>query len=130
MFQDLNDNNYILYAAKEYEKPNAVMSEFEEDLNRILYIKRLLTKYYANGVLKERLILNHLIVLYNVFGIEAASRLLFFKLEEKDYEVIKPFLILLNFLPNEIKGINGKNIITSIIQLDINVVEKLREIRK
>ena len=61
MFHDLNDSNFMLYAAKVYDRPNAVMSEFEEDINRLLYIKRLLTKYYSSGVLKERLILNHII---------------------------------------------------------------------
>ena len=65
MFNNLTDDNYMLYAAKVYDRPNAVMSEFEEDLDRILYIKRLLTKYYSSGCLKERLIMNHLIVLYN-----------------------------------------------------------------
>ena len=129
MFENLNDDNFILYAAKEYEKPNAVMSEFEEDLNRILYIKRLLTKYYTGGLLKERLILNHLIILYNVFGITAASRLLFFKLDKKDYPVIKPFLIFLNLLPESIMGIKGNDIITTTIQLDQNVITKLRDLK-
>jgi len=129
MFENLNDDNFILYAAKEYEKPNAVMSEFEEDLSRILYIKRLLTKYNTNGILKERLILNHLIILYNVFGITAASRLLFCKLEKKDYGIIKPFLLFLNFLPEIILGVKGADIITSTIQLDQNVVTKLRNLK-
>jgi hypothetical protein len=128
MFENLTEDNYLLYAAKAYDKPNVVMSEFEEDLNRILYIKRLLTKYYSNGILKERLILNHLVVLYNVFG-EATTRLLFFSLEEKDYVVIKPFLIFLNYLPSVVYGINGKNIITSVIQLDENAIKGLRNLR-
>ena len=129
MFDDLNDNNFMLYAARAYDKPNAVMSEFEEDLNRVLYIKRLLTKYYSSGILKERLILNHIVVLYNVFGVEAATRILFFKLEEKDYEVIKPFLIFLNFLPKIVYGIKGKNIMTSVIQLDKGSIECLRNLK-
>lgn len=129
MFDDLNDNNFMLYAAKAYDKPNAVMSEFEEDLNRILYVKRLLTKYYSSGILKERLILNHIVVLYNVFGVEAATRILFFKLDERDYEVIKPFLIFLNFLPKVVYGIKGKNIITSEIQLDTGSIKCLRNLK-
>lgn len=129
MFDDLNDANFTLYAAKAYDKPNAVMSEFEEDLNRILYLKKLLTKYYSSGNLKDKLIMNHLIVLYNVFGIEVASRLIFFKLDDKDYEVIKPFLIFLNYLPKEIKGIRGINIITNEIKLDPFVVSTLRNIK-
>lgn len=130
MFEQLTDDNFLLYAAKAYDKPAAVMSEFEEDLNRILYIKRLLTKYYGTGFLKERLILNHILVLYNVFGVDAATRLLFFKLEEKDYEVIKPFLLYMNFLPVVVKGIKGKNIITNDIKMDHNCIKALRELSK
>jgi hypothetical protein len=126
MYEDLNDENFMLFAAKTYDKPNAVMSEFEEDLNRVLYIKRLLTKYYASGLLKDRLMMNHLIILYNIFGIESATRILFFKLEERDYEVIKPFLIFLNFLPEVVYGIRGKDIITNDIKLDEGSVACLR----
>jgi hypothetical protein len=129
MHENINDDNFLLFAAKAYDKPNAVLSEFEEDLNRILYIKRLLSKYYASGLMKERLLMNHLIIFYNVFGIEAASRLLFFKLEERDYPVIKPFLLFLNFLPNIIKGINGKDIITTEISLDKGSIQCLRALK-
>jgi hypothetical protein len=129
MFDDLNDNNFMLYAAKVYDKPNAVMSEFEEDINRILYIKRLLTKYDTSGVLKERLILNHLVILYNVFGVEAATRILFFKLDEEDYKILKPFLMFLNFLPKIVYGIKGKNIITNDIKLDTGAIECLRNLK-
>lgn len=130
MFHDLNDSNFMLYAAKVYDRPNAVMSEFEEDINRLLYIKRLLTKYYSTGVLKERLILNHIIVLYNVFGIEAATRLLFFKLDEKDYQVIKPFLIFLKFLPPVVYGISGRDILTSEILLDEGSLQCLANLKQ
>lgn len=130
MFHDLNDSNFMLYAAKVYDRPNAVMSEFEEDINRLLYIKRLLTKYYSSSVLKERLILNHIIVLYNVFGIEAATRLLFFKLDEKDYQVIKPFLIFLKFLPPVVYGISGRDILTSEILLDEGSLQCLANLKQ
>jgi hypothetical protein len=130
MFEDLNDENVLLYAAKEYDKPNAVMSEFEKDFARILYIKRLLTKYYSTGVLKEILILNHIVILYNVFGVQATTRILYTKLEPKDYEVIQPFLIFLNFLPPIIKGIKGKDIITSHIKLDEGSIKCLRNLGK
>jgi hypothetical protein len=130
MFYDLNDSNFMLYAAKVYDRPNAVMSEFEEDINRLLYIKRLLTKYYSSGVLKERLILNHIIVLYNVFGIEAATRLLFFKLDEKDYQVIKPFLIFLKFLPPVVYGISGRDILTGEILLDEGSLQCLANLKQ
>ena len=105
------------------------MSEFEEDLNRILYLKRLLTKYYATKILKDRLIMNHIIVLYNVFGIEAATRMLFYKLDERDLEVIKPFLIFLNFLPDIVYGVNGKNITTADIKLDQEAIRCLRDLK-
>jgi len=130
MFENLNDDNFLLYAAKEYDRPNAVMSEFEEDLNRILYIKRLLSKYHISGILKDRLVMNHLVVLFNVFGIEAANRLLFFKLEEKDFEVIKPFLIFLHYLPEKIFGIRGKDIVTQDIRMDEEAVLCLRKYRQ
>jgi hypothetical protein len=129
MFDDLNDDNFLLYAAKAYEKPNAVMSEFEEDLNRILYLKRLLTKFYSSKVLKDRLIMNHIIVLYNVFGIETTTRMLFYKLDNRDLEVVKPFLIFLNLLPDVVYGINGKNIMTDEIKLDQEAVKCLRSIK-
>jgi len=129
-FENLTEDNYLLYAAKVYEKPNAVFSELEEDLNRIVYLKRLLTKYYVNNVLKDRLIMNHLIVIYNVFGVEAATRMLFFKLDEKDLGVIKPFLLFLDFLPKFVYGINGKNIETALIKMDENAISCLRKISK
>lgn len=129
MYENLTDENYLLFAASAYEKPNAITSEFEQDLSRVLYVKRLLTKYYATKVLKDRLIMNHLVILYNVFG-DAATRLLFFKLDDKDREVIKPFLIYLSRLPEEVRGINGQDVKTSIIRLDMRVVECLRSLDK
>jgi len=129
MFENLTEQNYLLYAAKVYEKPNAVMSEFEEDLNRTLYVKRLLTKYYASGILKDRLIMNHLVILLNVFGVEATSRILFFKLEPKDLSVIKPFLIYLNSMPEMVYGVDGKDIPTSDITLDKGAIECLRNLK-
>lgn len=129
MFENLNEQNYLLYAAKVYEKPNAVMSEFEEDLNRTLYIKRLLTKYYASGILKDRLVMNHLVILLNVFGVEATARILFFKLDSKDLAVIKPFMIYLNSMPDVVYGIDGKDVVTSDIKLDKGAIECLRKIK-
>jgi hypothetical protein len=129
MFENLNDGNFSLFAAKAYDKPNAVMSEFEEDLNRILYLKRLLTKYYSSKVLKDRLIMNHIIVLYNVFGVDAATRMLFYKLDGRDLEVVKPFLLFLNFLPDKVCGINGKDIETADIKLDQEAIRCLRDLK-
>lgn len=130
IFDDLNDMNFLLFAAKAYNKPNAVMSEFDEDVQRFIYLKRLLTKYYTTGNLKDRLILNHIIILYNVFGIEAATRMLFFKLDQRDLEVVKPFLIFLRFLPEVVFGINGKNIRTSDIRLDEGSLLCIRNLRQ
>ena len=126
MFDNLTTDNMFLYAVKAYDKPNAIMSEFDEDYSRFLYIKRLLTKYYTTGVLKERLILNHLVLLYNVFGVEAATRLIFAKFEDKDYEVLKPFLLYLHYLPEIVKGICGKDIYTNDIKMDENIIKCLR----
>jgi len=95
----LNDNNYLLFAIKNYENPQAITKEdFEDDLKRIKYVKRLLKRYKNTGELRTHLILNHLIVLFNVFG-DAAVPLLFFKLDEELWSSTKSFLIFLNRIP-------------------------------
>ena len=128
MFENLNDDNFLIYAMKNYNSPNCIISEFHDDLKRVKYIKRLIRKYKITKDLKERLILNHIIVLSNVFGAEATTRILFYKVDEKDYDVLKTFLIFLNLLPKIVSGINGKNINTNVISLDWNVVKILRTI--
>ena len=88
----LNSNNYIMYAMKHYENPQCLdIEEFYSDLSRIKYLKRLFRRYTATGDLKERLILNHIIVLYNVFGIVPATRLLFFRMGDEFHSVLKTF---------------------------------------
>ena len=129
MYENLTEDNFLLFAASAYEKPGAVTNEFEADLSRILYIKRLLTKYYATKMLKDRLLMNHLVILYNVFG-DAATRLLFFKLDDRDREVIKPFLIYINRLPEVVRGINGVDITTRSIRLDLEIIKCLRNLDK
>lgn len=126
MIIDLCDDNFVLYAMKSYERPNAVISEFEEDIKRIKYIKRLLKRYSKTGNLKERLILNHIIILANVFGVEATTRMLFLKIEEQHYEVLKTFLLFLNFMPRLVSGINGKNIDSRDITVNLEVAQRLR----
>jgi hypothetical protein len=126
MFENLNDDNFIMYAIKAYEKPNCIMSEFEEDIKRIKYVKRLIKKYMATGDLKERLILNHIIILSNVFGIEATVRMLFQKLDEKYYPILKTFLLFLNHMPSIVAGVNGKNINSADITVDLLIGNKLR----
>ena len=101
-YAKLDDTNVTRYAMKHYDNPQCIdIDEFHEDLNRTKYVKRLLRKYMSSGVLRERLILNHIIVFYNVFGIEAASRLLFYRLEEDLHPLLKTFLVFLNYLPED-----------------------------
>lgn len=126
-FDDLNESNILLYTMKSYNSPNCIQSEFEEDIKRVKYIKKLFRKYTKNNDLKERLILNHIIILYNVFG-RNATRILFYKIDEKEYSMLKTFLVYLNQMPEKIKGIKGKDIISSDIILDQKIVSKLREI--
>jgi hypothetical protein len=128
MVDDLNDENFLIYAMKCYVSPHYIMSEFDGDLKRTKYLKRLFRRYKVTKVLKERLILNHIILLNNVFGIEATSRILFFKTDERDYDILKTFLAYLNILPNEVRGIRGMNIDTTIIPLEPNVATILRKI--
>ncbi len=105
-FQKLNKNNFIMYAMKMYNNPQCNdMEEFYEDLNRIKYVKRLLGKYESKGDLRERLLLNHLIVLNNVFGSEACCRILFFKTEDKFHSHLKTLLSYLQYLPRKIPEI-------------------------
>jgi len=98
-FDELNENNYLLFAIKNYENPQAITKEdFEDDLKRIKYVKRLLKRYKNTGELRTHLILNHLIVLFNVFG-DATVPLLFFKLDEELWSSVKSFLMFLNRIP-------------------------------
>jgi len=128
MFDDLNDDNFLMYAVKAYNSPHCIMSEFEGDLKRTKYLKRLFRRYKVTKTLKERLILNHLILLYNVFGVEAATRILFFRIDVQDYDVLKTFLIYLNYMPDKVKSVNGKDILSSDILVDMNVADILRKI--
>jgi hypothetical protein len=128
MIENLNDENFMLYAMKCYDSPNAIMSEFEEDLKRIKYVKRLIKRYKTNGELKERLILNHIIILSNVFGTRNAVRMLFFKLDEQDYVILKTFLIFLGYMPETVTGIKGKNIHSYNVSIDLFVGKRLRDI--
>lgn len=128
MFDTLSEENMLLYAAKNYDKPNSIQSEFEEDYKRIRYIKRLLQKYRISGSIKERLLLNHLIVLQNVFGVEASTRMLFFRIDQKDWSSLKTFLIYTSAMPNILRGIGDKEIHSSDIPLDEYLVKALRSL--
>ena len=121
-FDELNEDNYLLFAIKFYDNPQAVTKEdFEDDLKRIKYVKRLLKRYKNTGVLKTHLILNHIIVLFNVFG-DATTALLFYNLEEDLWPAIKSFLMYLNRIPEYPKShIHG-------IPEDQNCIKELNSI--
>ena len=102
MFEKITNDNVLLFALKHYDNPQCEgEKEFYDDLKRFKYIKRLLKKYKVDGVVKERLLLNHIIILNNVFGPDAASTLLLFKIEREYWSVLKTFLQYLNILKEE-----------------------------
>jgi len=119
---ELTDVNLLNYAMKHYDNPECKsIEEFQEDLTRTKYIKRLFRKYKTSGELKERLLLNHIIIFYNVFGIEAATNILFFKIEEEFWPLLKTFLVFLDMFPeNDIEKIK--------IPLEQEVIDVLRNI--
>ena len=132
VFDDLNEKNFLLYAMKEYNNPQCTeVEEFNDDLKKIKYIKRLLNQYVSEGVLKERLLLNHIIVFYNVFPPAAATRILFFKIEEKFWPMLKPFLFYLKLMPEDkIESVMGKEIKTNEILMDQGVIDSLRKFER
>ena len=121
-FDELNESNYLLFAIKFYDNPQSVTrDDFETDLKRIRYVKRLLKKYNNEGNLRTHLILNHLIVLFNVFN-EAAIPLLFYNLEKELWPSLKSFLLFLNRIPEYPKSILDD------IDIDYNCLKKLKEV--
>jgi hypothetical protein len=121
----INDDNFLMFAMKHYDNPQCKnIEEFHEDMNRIKYLKRLFRKYKTSGILRERLILNHLIIFTNVFGIEAASRLLFSRIEEDLHTYLKTFLVFLNSMPENIPEVD-----LVMIPLDRRIITRLREIK-
>lgn len=129
MFEKLDESNFLIYAAKHYDNPQCHdIEEFYDDLKRFKYLKRLFGKYQETGELRERLILNHVTVLYNVFG-EYATRMLFYKLDDPGYyEYLKPFILLLGFMPDKIYMGPGEVIHSSDIHMDETIVKALRKI--
>tara|TARA_Y100000034_G_C6799659_1_gene358676 strand:+ start:103 stop:498 length:396 start_codon:yes stop_codon:yes gene_type:complete len=131
MLNELSVDNFFLYAAQNYQNPHCTgIDDFNEDLNHIKYIKRLFNRYQNKGVIKINLIVNHLILLYNVFESEAMTKILFFKIPEEQWSLLKPFLILLNRLPESISGVlaDGEIINTVDISLNQDIVSELRTI--
>ena len=118
-FNELNDDNYLLFAIKFYDNHHAVTREdFDDDLKKIKYVKRLLRRYINTNTLKTHLILNHLTVLFNVFG-DAAVPLLFYNLERDLWSSIKSFLVFLNKLPEVPRSMIDD------IELDQNCLDQL-----
>ena len=102
MYETINADNVVMYAIRHYDNPQCEgEKEFEDDLKRFKYIKRLLRKYYDTGILKERLLLNHLIVLTNVFGTTALTSLLLHKIQKEYWSTLKSFLIYLNTITED-----------------------------
>ncbi len=130
MHDTLDEANFLLFAAKYYDNPHCYDTvEFYDDLSRFKYLKRLCNRYDETGEMKERLIINHLIILYNLFGIEPTTRMLFLKLRGQ-YHIIKPFLVLMGVMPDVIYnvGVEGNKIYSSDITMDQQIVELLRNI--
>ena len=129
-FDDLTEENFLMFAMREYNNMQCTdIEEFHDDLKKIKYIKRLFNIYKNDGQLKERLILNHLIVFYNVFPAYAGTRILFYKIEEHFWSMLKTFLIFLDRMPDKIGLIRGKEIISTSIKLDDGIITKLRTIK-
>lgn len=127
MIEHLTEGTFTLFAAKHYDNAQCCdTEEFYDDLKRFKYLKRLFGKYVETGDLKERLILNHIVILFNVFN-DQTSRMLFFKLENY-YSYLKPFLVLLNQMPDSVLTPEGKIIYSSDIEMDQNIVSTLRGI--
>jgi len=125
MLDNLTEKNFMLFAAKCYEDPNCVdVLEFQQDVDRIKYIKRLFRRYEDQDDLKERLILNHLVVLYNVFEPQSLTRMLVLKLD-KYLHILKPFLVYLGYWPRTIDGINSINIDGEGVPTDKNIEDTL-----
>tara|TARA_R110000851_G_scaffold318244_1_gene482015 strand:+ start:706 stop:1074 length:369 start_codon:yes stop_codon:yes gene_type:complete len=120
LFDEINDDNLLIFASRHYYNPKCIdVEEFYEDLNRFKYVKRLVNRYIESERLSDRLILNHLIVIFNVFGVEASIKILRFKLNNEHWKVIKPFLIFL-------KHIEPTDFID--IEMDDFIVQQLRKI--
>ena len=120
MYEKLTKDNIMMYAIQHYHNPSCEgMSEFNDDMKRFKYVKRLFRKYEETGILKERLLLNHIIILNNLFGAEASSTLLFFKTERKHWSALRGFLEFLNIMP--------ENDLLEVIS-DITIKQKLMEL--
>lgn len=129
MFEVLTSKNVVMYQMKSYVNYSCcTMDEFIDDMKRFEYIKRLFYRYHVRDILKERLILNHLIVLYNILEPESCTRLLFFKTDVEYYYILKTFLLFMDRLPNKVYGIVGVDIDIISIDIDRDIFLILREL--
>jgi len=125
-FNELTNENYLMYALLHYDNPHCIdIKEYFEDVRKLKYIKRLFNRYREDDVLKERLILNHLISFYNVFENESATRLLFFRVGTEYHSLLKTFLIYLNRMPEQV----NENLYSSDIKLDEKIIKILRDLK-
>lgn len=125
MNDKLTNDNFVLFAMNHYDNPQChTTQEFDEDMKRFLYLKKLFSRYKASGELRERLILNHIIVLYNLFG-ENTTKMLFFKIEKEHWSTLVTFLIFLERMPDVVEEYG---IVTANIPLDEAVIQALRKI--
>jgi hypothetical protein len=125
MLEKLSESNFLLYAMHNYDNPQChSLDEFQEDLKKFLYLKKLISRYKKDNELRERLILNHIIVLYNVFG-DATTNMLFYKIDEQSWDVLITFLVYLERMPEELPNYAIK---LSDIKLDETIIASLRKI--
>lgn len=121
IYYDFDDDAFIEYAMEHYKNPSCSgKEEFDEDMNRIKYVKRLFGRYFSTGELKERLILNHIIIFYNVFEMEAATKMIFYRMEDKFKPLVKTFLVYLNYLPDDETYVR--------VPMDTKVIQILRRL--
>jgi hypothetical protein len=129
-FDNVTAKNSLVYAMREYDNPQCIDSaEFIEDYKRFKYVKRLCRRYLLTRKMSERLLLNHLVLLNNVFGPAATVRLLFIKCDDAHmYRVLKPFLLYLNILPDVVVGVNGTDVYTKEIPTDAKLLARIRDL--
>ena len=128
MFENLNNDNWLLYAFQNYRmKEHTTTREFWSDVNITKYINRHFNNYRRKKTMKSRLCMNHIIVYFNVFHVEAAQRLLFFKVPPENWALLKMFLVFLNKCPEKVRGINGSMIMVGDIDIEQDALEIARK---
>ena len=125
----MTENTIDMYMMRSYTNPQCIgIEEYNDDVSRIKYIKRLLNRYKKTGELKHQLLLNHIIVIYNVFGTDAGTRILLYTIEEYHWASLKTIMVYLQTMPEVVRGIGGQDILTSDIAIDEEIARRLREL--